>query len=51
MNWKLIIIWYDRTQDSYYYPSREEAERIGEGYKQAFGNQVAWIGIVHEVRR
>ena len=46
--WKLIIIWWDRTQEEYYYKSEAEATQIGEGYKMAFGNQVAWIGIVHE---
>ena len=46
--YKLIIIWFDRARDEYYYETAEEATKIGEGYKIAFGNQVGWWGIVHE---
>ena len=45
MKAELIIIWESGEKESYLYNSPEEARIIEQGYKAAFGNQIAWTGI------
>lgn len=45
--WELVIVWAfgdDRTQ-VFRFDTKEEAEKAGENYRMAFGNQVAWFGV------
>ena len=39
---ELVIIWSSGEKDIFPYATRERAEEIEEGYKMAFGLQVAW---------
>lgn len=42
---ELIIIWESGEKESHTYNTQEEARIIEQGYKTAFGNQIAWTGI------
>ena len=49
MEWELVIQWENGDKDVFEYPTREAAEDAMEGYKIAFGNQVAWMGTRRKV--
>lgn len=43
--YELVIVWQAGEKDFFKYNTREEAERAGENFKIAFGNQVEWYGV------
>ena len=43
--YQLIIIWDDGQKEEAFYETREEAERIRDGYQMAFGKQINFICI------
>ena len=45
MKYELVVIWSDGQKEIHEYPTYEDAENVGRGYKIAFGNQVEWYGV------
>lgn len=45
MTYELVVIWNDGQKEIHEYPTPEDAEKAGIGYKTAFGNQVSWYGV------
>lgn len=45
MKYEVVVIWDDGRKDVYEYGTKEKAENIAQGYKMAFGNQIAWTGV------
>ena len=45
MKYELVVIWETGEKEVHGYKSQEEAEEASRGYKMAFGNQIAWVGI------
>lgn len=45
MKYELVVIWNDGQKEIHEYPTYEDAESVGRGYKIAFGNQVEWYGV------
>lgn len=43
---RLIITYYDDSKEEHEYRTKEEAKRIADGYRMAFGNQIKHISIV-----
>lgn len=44
MKYELVIIWESGEKEVHEYDSQDTAERAARGYKNAFGNQIAWTG-------
>jgi hypothetical protein len=42
--YEAIIIWDTGEKEIYQYNTKEEAERCCQGYRMAFGKQIAWTG-------
>lgn len=45
MKYELVVIWSDGQKEIHEYPTYEDADSVGRGYKIAFGNQVSWYGV------
>lgn len=46
MRYELIVIWDDGSKDRYNFNTEDEARRCEFNFKQAFGRQVSWTGLV-----
>lgn len=44
MKTDLIVIWTTGEIERHEYPTEEAAQKAGEGFKKAFGNQIQWTG-------
>lgn len=49
MAYELVIVWETGEKDIFEYNSREDAEKSGNGFKVALGEQVAWYGVRRKV--
>lgn len=43
--YELVVIWVDGSKEIHTYETKEKAEKAGNGYKMAFGNQIQWVGV------
>lgn len=44
----LVILWEDGEKYRFVYESEAEASDVARGYEMAFGEQVAWTGVMPE---
>lgn len=44
MEYILTVIWTTGEKEEHTYATEQEAQSAGNGYKIAFGNQIAWVG-------
>ena len=45
MTYEVVIVWETGDKEVHSYDTREQAEKIAQGYRTAFGNQVRWAGV------
>ena len=44
MEYELVVVWATGEKEIHTYKSEEEAEKFADGFRMAFGQQVAWAG-------
>ena len=49
MRYELIVIWETGEKEVHKYSNREDAEEAEKGFRMAFGNQISWTGIRHQI--
>ena len=42
--YELVVIWSTGETETHPFETEEEAKRIGDGMKNAFGDQIEWYG-------
>ena len=45
MRYEAVIVWETGEKEVHSYATEREAKQACEGYKRAFGRQVAWTGV------